>query len=181
MAEPAVGVFASIPAYKTNTVTSLGLEKLIFSAQKLDAPTTFSYFQNRGSHYLVACCVDVSDLTPVSAEDLTKKYSASQGFADAVKGIKGYKYIYHATYSKTHSTRLLKAEALGDNDGGMLRLSPAAAITIDADNAKSPFSAGSTNIGLRSEVSDGKHPREVHTFSIDGKKSVFSFPEVSPE
>ena len=181
IAAPAVGILAHLPVRENNASKLISLEILVFTSEKLNAPATFSFFDDQGKDYDVGCCLDVTDINAIPAETLIQKYGSSPDFADSIKSVKGYKYIYRVAYSRTHKTRRLKLEQSSDVDGGILWFEPVAQVIIDKETAKSPFASGTSSITLKHDYKDGKSPRQIYTFTVDGQKQIYSFPEPLPD
>lgn len=172
-AAPATGIFASVPVMNSGKVVTV--ETLLFVDQKLDKATVFSSLQQQESNtYNVACCVEVADLTPLDINAVIAKYSVDPDFADEVKGIKGYKFAYRTRYSKTDINSTQKTLiSSGSSAHPIPYLMPAVEAKIMADSVKSSFKAGDSNVKLQDKTRNGA---DVITFTVDGKKSVFTIP-----
>lgn len=172
-ADPAAGIFASVPVMNAGKVVTV--ETLLFVNQKLDKATVFSSLQQQETTtFEVACCVEVADLTPLDLNALVAKNSVDPDFSGEVNGIKGYKFVYRTRYSKTdiNSTQKTLIES-GNSAHPIPYLMPAIEAKIMEHTVKSTFKAGDYVVKLQDKT---RGDSDVMTFTINGKKSIFTIP-----
>lgn len=173
---PVVGLVEQIPVMSDGVKVS-ARPVYILTAQKLAAPTVFSGLVAGGATSSVACCFEVKNITPTSLDAELAKYGKDPEFAERMKSVKGYRYIYAAqpTPDKQRWTPLMKTlmeNAAHADDGSPFS---AAAVATQFDKAVTPnaFTIGGAPVSLQSRT-DKKTGRLVYVFTQGSSKVEFS-------
>lgn len=173
---PVVGLVEQIPVMSDGVKVS-ARPVYILTAQKLAAPTVFSGLVAGGATSSVACCFEVKNITPTSLDTELAKYGKDPEFAEHMKSVKGYRYMYTAqpTPDKQRWTPLMKTlmdNAANPGDGSPFS---AAAVATQFNKPVTPnaFTVGGTAVSLQRRT-DKKTGRLVYEFTQAGNKVEFS-------
>lgn len=171
-----VGLLEQVPVM-TSALKVTARPTYILTAQKLSAPTVFSGLIGEGDTSSVACCFEVRNIAPTTLDAELAKYGKDPEFAERMKSIKGYRYIYVAqpTADKQHWTPLMKTvvnNASNPDDG-----SPWSAAVVASQLTKpivsNAFTINGSAVGLHTRV-DNKTGRVVYVFTQGSSKLEFS-------
>ena len=174
---PVVGFWDRLAATAPGDVDGAVVAKpdFIFTNIRLAAPTRFTGLQDNGGSSLTAlCCLEVSDLQPLTVEGIIAKYHYDGDVAEHLRSIKGLPFVYtaHPTERATWSPfmRTVMGGA-GQADDPSPYWAPVIGTPVaDSDIRGHSVAAGKNVVQLHIAYGDaGGVSRETDTFLINGK------------
>jgi hypothetical protein len=184
---PAIGFWERLAATDPHDESKLvDRVNVIFTNRKLTTSTLFSALKDGGD---VACCMEVSDLTPLGVSSILRKHHFDDDVANHLKSVKGLPYVYAAHVSRqspwTPFMKSLQTDMSGPNDLSPY-WSPAIGMRVDPPDSKAffrdgTFRAGHYSIRLRTTYGGDDGYTEVDAFDINGQKFSISSKAIPTE
>lgn len=173
---PIVGLLEQFPI-APNGAKVIARPVYIFTNARLTTPTVFTGLQVGGKLMSAMCCFQVRNLTPLSMANEISTYRADTDFAETMKGIKGYAYVYAAEpvgdrRSWTPSMATLMENAANPQDASPFS-APVVAATFSQALVPSTFTVGGASMSLSTRY-DAKSDRMLHSFRQGQKTITFS-------
>lgn len=173
---PVVGIVEQIPVL-ANGVNVSARPVYIFTDRKLSGPAVFSGLQGPGSTLDVVCCYEVKDTVPTSLDAALAAYGKDPDFADHMKSVRGYRYVYAAqpVADRRRWTPLMKtlARIAADPADGSPFSAAVVGAQFDRPTLPASFTANGVPMTLRTRF-DATSGRIIHTFTRGADRIEFS-------